>query len=363
MAISFDQKMRALELYAQGQTANQVVEETGISKGSVISIIQDARAGRFPVPDLRERLQEAHALGVRMKKERLDLSQARVGFLFFTRLQELGVEPERLEEWVKFSSQMGDELPEGFAPAAMEFFKVLQSRGGSYDELVAEVKELAAQRDRLAAEVGDLRAKEEEARQLRAEVEKAEREARALHARLGELRQVVGALAGVLEKRAAALGIPVSELEARLKELLSMEDQIVQARAQRDSLKGEAAAIEERNRVKTAQMSRAAAEFEKDLGLLKATRGELAETAELKGRLEAELERVRWALQLMPFIPDSARVSDPDSALIAMVVECVDRWVAVQPDFWYHSDPMLSFLKEYVRGKRMQLRAAPGRGG
>ncbi|MDP2952112.1 MAG: hypothetical protein Q8O76_02190, partial [Chloroflexota bacterium] len=191
MAIPFDQKIRALELYAKGHTTNQVVEETGISKGSVISIIHDAKAGRFPIPDLRERLQEAHALGARLKKERLDLSQARVGFLFFTRLHELGVEPERLDEWAKFSSQMGNELPEGFAPAAMEFFRVLQARGGSYDGLVGEVKGLAAQRDGLVTEVGDLCAKEERAKSLRAEVEKAEGEVRALHARLDELRRVV----------------------------------------------------------------------------------------------------------------------------------------------------------------------------
>ena len=87
MAIPFDQKLRVLDLYAQGHSTNEVVEETGISKGSVISIIQDAKAGRFPVPDLRERLQETHALAVRLKKEGLDLSEARVGFLFFKRLQ------------------------------------------------------------------------------------------------------------------------------------------------------------------------------------------------------------------------------------------------------------------------------------
>jgi hypothetical protein len=363
MAIEFDRKMRALELYAQGHTTDQVVEETGISKGSVISIIQDAKAGRFPVPDLRERLQETHALAVKLKKERLDLSQARVGFLFFKRLQELGVEPERLEDWTSFSSQVGNQLPEGFAPAAMEFFKVLQTGGGSYDGLVGEVKELAAQRDGLAAEVEDLRAKEERAKSLRGEVEKAESEVRALHARLDELRRVVGAMADVMEKRAAALGITVAELEARMKELLSVEGQIAQARAERDQFKGEAAAIEERNRVRTAQMSRAAADFEKDLALLKATRGELAETAEMKGRLEAELERVQWALRLMPFISDPANVADEDFALIAMVVECVDRWVGAQPKFRYNSNPSLGLVKEYVHGKRMELRAAPGRGG
>ncbi|MDP2949674.1 MAG: hypothetical protein Q8P22_09075 [Chloroflexota bacterium] len=363
MAIPFDQKMRALELYAKGHSANEVVEEIGISKGSVISILQDAKAGRFPIPDLRERLQETHALAVRLKKEGLDLAEARLGILFLKRLQELGVGPEKLDDWVRFSSQVGTQLPEGFAPAAMEFFKLVQDKGGSYDGLVGEVKELAAQRDRLMAEVGDLRAKEERAKLLRVEVEKSEGQAKALNARLGELRQEVGSLVGILERRAAALGIPVAELEARLKELLSIEEQIARARAERDRLKGESAALEERNTVRTAHMSRAATEFEKDLGLLKATREELAQTAELKGKLEVELEQVRWALQLMPFVSDPGKVADEDFALIAMVVECVDKWIAVQPDFRYRSDPRLSSLKEYVHGRRMQLRAAPGRGG
>ena len=96
---------------------------------------------------------------------------------------------------------------------------------------------------------------------------------------------------------------------------------------------------------------------------MKATREELAQTAELKGKLEVELEQVRWALQLMPFVSDPGKVADEDFALIAMVVECVDKWIAVQHDFRYRSDPRLSSLKEYVHGRRMQLRAAPGRGG
>ena len=46
--ISFQTKMEAIELYLGGFSTNEIVNKTGISKGAVISILKDAREGKFP---------------------------------------------------------------------------------------------------------------------------------------------------------------------------------------------------------------------------------------------------------------------------------------------------------------------------
>lgn len=96
--ITFGAKMEALELYLQGLSANEIVAKTGISKGAVISILKDARAGKFPRLELRDRIDELHSLSVRLRKESLDLSQAKLGFALLERLQDLNVEPDKIEE-------------------------------------------------------------------------------------------------------------------------------------------------------------------------------------------------------------------------------------------------------------------------
>ena len=41
--LTFEAKMEALELYLQGLSTNDIVTQTGISKGAVISILKDGR--------------------------------------------------------------------------------------------------------------------------------------------------------------------------------------------------------------------------------------------------------------------------------------------------------------------------------
>ena len=80
--ISFQQKMGVIDLYLEGLSTNEIVDKSQISKGAVVSILKDAREGNFPGLELKDRIDELHALSVRLKKEVLDLTQARLGFTF-----------------------------------------------------------------------------------------------------------------------------------------------------------------------------------------------------------------------------------------------------------------------------------------
>jgi hypothetical protein len=98
--ITFQTKMEALELYLDGFSTNEIVDKSGISKGAVVSILRDAREGESPRLELKDRIDELHSLSVRLRKEGLDLAQAKVGFTFFRGLVDMDIEPEKVKEWM-----------------------------------------------------------------------------------------------------------------------------------------------------------------------------------------------------------------------------------------------------------------------
>lgn len=103
--VAFQVKMDALELYLKGLSMDEVVEKTGISKGAVVSIVKNAREGKFPHLELKDRIDELHSLATRLRKEEIDLPQARLGFTFVKKILELGVEPRMVKDWVDFCSR------------------------------------------------------------------------------------------------------------------------------------------------------------------------------------------------------------------------------------------------------------------
>lgn len=203
--IAFQQKMKVIELYLEGLSTNGIVAKTGISKGAVISILKDAREGKFPGLVLRDKIDELHALSVRLKKEALDLTQARLGFTFLRRVLDMDIEPDKLKEWVDFCSEISPTPPEGFIPTVMELFHIEKATGKGYGEIASEVKELSSQREKLVREVEDLKANEIRAKELRAEIEKTQEQVNKLTVEKSKLESTVGSLDGFLQKRVGKL--------------------------------------------------------------------------------------------------------------------------------------------------------------
>lgn len=146
--IPFKVKTETIELYLGGFPTNEIVTKTGISKGAVISIFQDARAGKFPSLELKDRVDELHNLSVRLRKEGLELPEAKLGFTFLKRLWDLNVEPDQVERWIEFCLEISPSPSEGFVPAAMELLQIEKETGKSHTDIASEVKELSNQCDK-----------------------------------------------------------------------------------------------------------------------------------------------------------------------------------------------------------------------
>jgi len=306
----------------------------------------------------RERIDELHALSVRLKKEQLDLTQARLGFTFFQRLLDLHIGPDKLKEWADFCSKISPAPPDGFIPAAVELFHIEKAMGKSYGEIVSEVKEMLSQKETLAKEVENLKADETKAKELRAEVEKNQGQVEKLTAERNKLESAVGSLGSFLQQRAEKLGISPDELEARFKELVSLEAELGSKRSEKNRLEGEIEALTARIKKLSSRMEKASADFSKDIELIREMRDELTQIAEMKGRYEKELEDMEWAKQILPFLRYPDKVDDSDFNLASCVVNCIDKWLPAQNlDFAWGLK--WGDITRYVKSKRAQLRRTP----
>ena len=351
----YQTRMEVLDLYLQGLSGDKVSEKTGVSKGAVISIIKDAREGKYPELELKGRIDELHNMAVRLRKQNLDLTQARLGFSFFQRLLAVEVEPDRLEEWIAFCSEISPTPPGDFMPVAMELLRVEKETGLSYSELASQVKELADKHQRLIDATGDLEAKEKRSSELKAEIERNEKRASELRVQKDKLEGEVSSLSGFIEKRAEALGIAASELEVKLKELVNLDAEIANKRSERNRLQGEIEALNERHEKLSSQMEKASADFERDIKLIRQTRQELTEVADIKGRYEAEVKDMEWAKDILPFLRYPDKVDDPDFRLASVVVDCIEKWLPKQ-NLGFTWGIKWGDITRHVQSKRAQFR-------
>ena len=261
--LTFGAKMEALELYLQGLSANDIVTQTGISKGAVISILKDARDGKFPDLRLKDRVDELHNLSARLRKEGLDLAQAKLGFTLLKKLWDLNVEPGKLNDWIEFCSQISPDPPEGFIPAAMELFEIEKETNKGYAEIVSEARELSVQRDKLANEVADLKRKEIKAGELKKEIEDSQGEVEVLTQQRNSLETTVASLNDFLRRKSEKLGISPDEFETEFKELVSLEDEVNTKRNERNKLQAEVEALTERQEKLSSRMEKASSDFER----------------------------------------------------------------------------------------------------
>jgi hypothetical protein len=85
---------------------------------------------------------------------------------------------------------------------------------------------------------------------------------------------------------------------------------------------------------------------------------ELITLAEIKGRYEEEVEEIKWAQKVIPFLYDPQGVDDRDYNLVSIVANCLDKWIENQPEW----GPLERFnlrwseVKSHVSSKRKELR-------
>ena len=158
-------KLQILRSFLEGCSYDDISTKSDVAKGTVVNVVNDLRAGRFPAfTDVAELVDVLRELSVELKRRGGGISEALLGNAFFFRLSEIGVTPEKLWLWASMCRDISPpEAPlQEFTAAALELFRLSQETGESYNSIAAKWSELHAESESLEQEMEDLRSAKEE---------------------------------------------------------------------------------------------------------------------------------------------------------------------------------------------------------
>ncbi len=134
-------KLKAVKLFLNGDTFDEIAKQLGIAKGSVVNIIDDFRNGLLPLPfGMVEYVDELRHLVVDLKKQQTTIAAVKPCLKIHTRMKEMGVGDEQVEQWLDIcqgiaSTTVGNDQ---FVQSALELAEVTAANGMSYQSVVED---------------------------------------------------------------------------------------------------------------------------------------------------------------------------------------------------------------------------------
>jgi len=231
-------KLEVVKLYFGGLPYDDIVEKTGVAKGSVAAIVEALRSGEFPrFEQVTDMVNELRDLTVGLRKAGLSITEAASLFILVEKLLGLGVEPAYLESWIRMCRAVPEEefSRSQIIQAAGKLAK-LEQEGLSYEQTLESLRSSSAELERLEGEVAELRSEEPK-----------------LHGRKEELLQAnhrLEAESTRLQGKLNAMAVKEKEQEDRLQELGEQveqcQEEVAQFEIEKSKLKEEISQLQER---------------------------------------------------------------------------------------------------------------------
>ena len=220
-------KLEILRLFLEGYSYDQISTEAVVGKGTVVNVVKDFQAGHFPAfTEVGEVVDALRDLSVELRRKGAGVSEALLGIAFFSRLNEMGVTPDKLWLWADMCREMsaGEAPLQEFIAATLEVFRLTQETGESYDSVAAKWSELRAESESLREEVESLKAAKEELKAAQANLTEVTQR---LVQEKGTLEGEVAKLSAnhaVLRKDGSDLETKCHSLKSEVEELRRMAD-------------------------------------------------------------------------------------------------------------------------------------------
>jgi len=236
--ITLDSKLKVVKLYFEGLSYDDIVEKTGVAKGSVAAIVEALRVGEFPqFEQVTDIVNELRDLTVGLRKAGLGITEAATLLILVKKFMELGVEPPRLESWVRMCRAVPEEeFSRSQIIQAASKLAELEEKGFSYDQTLESLRSSAAELERLRVELAELRDEETK-----------------LHGRGEELIQEnhrLEAESTRLQGKVNAMAVKEKEQEDRLQDVgeqvKQCQDEMAQLETEKNKLRSETSELQER---------------------------------------------------------------------------------------------------------------------
>lgn len=156
MEIPVRKRLEVVKLYLDGFSYDDISSRIGVSKGSVVNILNEFREGRIPgLETARDKADEMRELAVRFKKQKLVVEEVALGLRFLDRLNQLGVAPGSLEQWLKLCETMSisEEERRGLIQGAITLRELESELGQPYRELLQQLQTRRQELDNLTEQI------------------------------------------------------------------------------------------------------------------------------------------------------------------------------------------------------------------
>ncbi|MFC2003506.1 hypothetical protein ACFLV4_06160 [Chloroflexota bacterium] len=151
------QKAKVIKCFFSGLTYDDIVQQLGIAKGSVVNIVDEFREGYLTVPPgMTEYLDELRKLVVDMKKNDTTVTQLTGYIKLHAKLKEMGVSSEQANEWLEICQGIATPTvpSNNFVKAALELAQLTSSNGLSYAELIDDYNAKLDASTKLGQDIG-----------------------------------------------------------------------------------------------------------------------------------------------------------------------------------------------------------------
>ncbi len=143
--LSMRKRLNVVRFYFQGLPYEEIVTRAGVAKGTVVNVINELKAGRFPqVTNLEDEVEALREVAVGLKRTNMSVSQAASGLVALQWLESLGVEPGELEQVTALYRQLASGETAAFVRAAITLEEVQDRTGKDPEELMVWLEGLEA---------------------------------------------------------------------------------------------------------------------------------------------------------------------------------------------------------------------------
>jgi len=157
--LSSEKKIEVSQLFILNHSYAEIEKETGVSHGSISTIIKQLLAGQLIIPGVpSEKVSNLRQLSIDLAKKGLEPSQALLGITLFERFTELGIEPPQFDHWAKLVEMYSpDDFPaKDFFEVALHLHELEEAEGKPFQEIANEYKSLKQKVGEMESEVESL---------------------------------------------------------------------------------------------------------------------------------------------------------------------------------------------------------------
>jgi len=166
--LSMEKKVVVIKLFLNGLSYDDIVQQTGVAKGSVVNIISDFREGNLSLPPgITAYIDTLRQVAVDLRKNSTSVTRLKSYLKIHAKLREMGVDSEQMGQWLEICQSIASSSPNNkFVSAALELAKSMSENGLSYMDLAADYK----------AKLSELQSVKRETEQQRGELNKITRQ-------------------------------------------------------------------------------------------------------------------------------------------------------------------------------------------